>query len=74
MIIENLKAVIPTMQGAIRVGGGKQNSTRLHLDIYASPQQVATLMQMQDTEIVMSLTTEDGPINADGLLEPGGVA
>ena len=67
-------ATIPAIQSAICIGGSKGEAIRLKLDLYLTPDQIATLYRMQGERIAVAFVTEEPTIDDDGMYNPQGVA
>ena len=63
-------AVIPPLQSAISIGGGAGSPARLKLDIYCTPEDIATLYRMQGAELALSLEVGSTSIDAAGMYNP----
>jgi hypothetical protein len=67
-------ATIPAIQSAICIGGAKGEAIRLKLDLYLTPDQIATLYSMQGESIAVAFVTDDPKIDGDGMYDPNGAA
>ena len=74
MKIDRAPAAIPDLQSALSMGGGAGSPIRVKLDIYCSPEDMATLYRMQGAELRLTIETVDGAIDSAGMYNPDSVA
>lgn len=67
-------AVIPDLQSALAMGGGAGSPIRVKLDVYCSPEDMATLYRMQGTELKLTLAVEGAKIDSAGMYNPDSFA